>query len=121
MFSCYRPVELDGPLPSRRLALARDDWKRDCSAHTDKGRAFDLYAKHYLATSGQLYYSDAHQLADYEDGYHRALDIALEAPHRATEMISGSTSRGTGSLTSWRTSLTTSVDIKWTSSTGRSG
>ena len=89
VFSCYRPVELDGPLPSRQLALARDDWKRLIAlAHTDKGRAFDLYAKHYLATSGQLYYSDAHQLADYEDGYHRALDIALGAPHRATEMIS---------------------------------
>ena len=57
-------------------------------AHTDKQRAFELYAGHYLATTGQLYYSDAHQLADYEDGYHQALDIALGAPSRATEMIS---------------------------------
>lgn len=89
VFSCYRPVELDGPLPSGQRALARDDWKRLIAlAHTEKGRAFDLYAEHYLATSGQLYYSDAHQLADYEDGYHRALDVALGAQHRATEMIS---------------------------------
>jgi len=57
-------------------------------AHTDKSRAFELYAEHYLATSGQLYYSDAHQLGDYEDGYHRALDAHLGSPHRATEMIS---------------------------------
>ena len=89
VFSCYRPVEHDGPLPSGQRALARDDWTRLIAlAHADKRRAFDLYAEHYLATTGQLYYSDAHQLADYEDGYHRALDVALGAPHRATEMIS---------------------------------
>lgn len=89
VFSCYRPVEFDGPLPSGQRALARDDWRRLIAlAHTEKGRAFDLYAEHYLATSGQLYYSDAHQLADYEDGYHRQLDAVLGAPQRATEMIS---------------------------------
>jgi len=89
VFSCYRPVEHDGPLPTGQRALSREDWARLIAlAHTDKGRAFDLYAEHYLATSGQLYYSDAHQLADYEDGYHRKLDELLRAPHRATEMIS---------------------------------
>jgi FAD/FMN-containing dehydrogenase len=89
VFSCYRPVEHEGPLPSGQRALARDDWRRLIAlAHADKGRAFDLYAQHYLATTGQLYYSDAHQLADYEDGYHRELDAALGAPQRATEMIS---------------------------------
>jgi hypothetical protein len=89
VFSCYRPVERDGPLPTGQRALSRDDWTRLIAlAHTDKGRAFDLYAEHYLATTGQLYYSDAHQLADYEDGYHRKLDELLRAPHRATEMIS---------------------------------
>ncbi|MGH3137219.1 MAG: hypothetical protein ACRDPV_12105, partial [Gaiellaceae bacterium] len=31
---------------------------------------------------------DAHQMGDYEDGYHRALDAHLGSPHRATEMIS---------------------------------
>jgi FAD/FMN-containing dehydrogenase len=89
VFSCYRPVEHDGPLPTGQRGLAREDWTRLIAlAHTDKGRAFDLYAEHYLATSGQLYHSDAHQLADYEDGYHTALDLLLGAPQRATEMIS---------------------------------
>jgi FAD/FMN-containing dehydrogenase len=89
VFSCYRPVEHDGPLPEGQRALTRDDWRRlIVLAHTEKGRAFDLYAEHYLATSGQLYYSDAHQLAEYEDGYHVALDAFLGSPHRATEMIS---------------------------------
>ena len=43
---------------------------------------------HYLATSGQLYYSDAHQFADYEDDYHAlAGRRMLGATDRATEMI----------------------------------
>jgi len=89
VFSCYRPVVHDGPLPAGQRALSRDDWTRLIAlAHTDKPKAFDLYAEHYLATTGQLYDSDLHQLADYEDGYHRGLDERLGVPHRATEMIS---------------------------------
>jgi FAD/FMN-containing dehydrogenase len=89
VFSCYRPIEHAGPLPEGQRALSRDDWRRLLVlAHTDKSEAFRQYAEHYLATSGQLYYSDAHQLGDYEDGYHRALDSHLRSPHRATEMIS---------------------------------
>ncbi|MGH3135770.1 MAG: FAD-binding oxidoreductase [Gaiellaceae bacterium] len=89
VFSCYRPIEHEGPLPDGQRALTRDDWRRLLVlAHTDKRRAFEEYAEHYLATSGQLYDSDAHQMGDYEDGYHRALDAHLGSPHRATEMIS---------------------------------
>ena len=89
VFSCYRPVEHEGPLPQDQRALTRDDWRRLLVlTHTDKRSAFEQYTAHYLATTGQLYYSDAHQLGDYEDGYHRALDAHLGSPHRATEMIS---------------------------------
>jgi FAD/FMN-containing dehydrogenase len=89
VFSCYRPIEHEGPLPTGQRALTRDDWRHlIVLAHTDKSLAFARYAEHYLATSGQLYYSDEHQLGDYEDGYHRALDAHLGSPHRATEMIS---------------------------------
>ncbi len=89
VFSCYRPIDHDGPLPTGQRALSRDDWRHlIVLAHTDKSRAFEVYAEHYLATSGQLYYSDEHQLGDYEDGYHLALDAHLGAPHHATEMIS---------------------------------
>jgi FAD/FMN-containing dehydrogenase len=70
VFSCYRPVP-DRALPRQQRALSEDDWRRLLQlAHTDKSRAFDLYAQHYLATSGQLYRSDAHQLAFYSAGYH---------------------------------------------------
>jgi FAD/FMN-containing dehydrogenase len=46
-----------------------------------------VYSTHYLATSGQLYYSDAHQFADYSDGYHGPLDARLGVADPATEMI----------------------------------
>jgi FAD/FMN-containing dehydrogenase len=89
VFACYRPVDSDAPPPEGQRALSSDDWQRLLYlAHVDKGRAFAEYSAHYLATSGQLYYSDAHQLADYTDGYHAQLDAALGTPHRSTEMIS---------------------------------
>jgi FAD/FMN-containing dehydrogenase len=57
-------------------------------AHTDKKLAFKVYSEYYLATSGQIYYSDRHQLAEYLDGYHRRLDEIMGTMHRASEMIS---------------------------------
>lgn len=88
VFSCYRPVEADRAIPERQLALRPDDWQDLLVlAHEDKSRAFDLYARHYLATSGQLYWSDTHQLAVYLDDYHQALDRRLGAVQPGTEMI----------------------------------
>jgi FAD/FMN-containing dehydrogenase len=88
VFSCYRPTDPDRPIPDGQRVLVRDDWRRLLFlGHTDKSRAFTEYARHYLATSGQVYWSDLHQLADYEDGYHEALDTALGAVHPGSEMI----------------------------------
>jgi FAD/FMN-containing dehydrogenase len=88
VFSCYRPVDDDRPIPAGQRALTIDDWHRlIVLTHTDKRQAFERYAAHYVATDGQLYWSDAHQSAQYVDGYHEALDAALgRAP--ASEMIS---------------------------------
>jgi FAD/FMN-containing dehydrogenase len=78
----------DCPIPAGQRVLSPADWRSLMYlAHTDKTRAFDAYTKHYLATSGQLYLSDAHQLADYDDGYHEELDHRLGGRERATEMI----------------------------------
>jgi FAD/FMN-containing dehydrogenase len=88
VFSCYRPVEGADAPPARQRALSKDDWQNLIYlAHTDKARAWEVYSTHYLATSGQLYYSDAHQFADYSDGYHGPLDARLGAADSATEMI----------------------------------
>ena len=62
------------------------DWKRlMLLAHVDQSAAFEHYARHYLATSGQVYWSDTHQLSVYLDDYHREVDLALG--HRGSEVI----------------------------------
>ena len=89
VFSCYRPVEGAQSIPEGQRALGADDWQALLQlAHQDKSRAFDLYAQHYLATSGQRYWSDDHQLAVYLDDYHDELDLRLGATEPGTEMIS---------------------------------
>lgn len=88
VFSCYRPVEIDRPIPENQRAFDAEDWQTMLLlAHVDKARAYDAYAGHYLATSGQLYWSDLHQLAVYLDDYHGELDRRLPAGPRGTEMI----------------------------------
>jgi len=89
VFSCYRPVPQETPLPAGQRALSTGDWKKLLYlAHTDKSEAFARYAEHYLGTSGQIYFSDGHQLSEYIDDYHVELDGVLGAANRATEMIS---------------------------------
>lgn len=70
--SCYRPVSDDTPLGTDHK-LSAEDWSRLLHlAHSDKTRAYEVYASHYLSTSGQTYLSDRHQLATYVPGYHWA-------------------------------------------------
>ncbi|HKH43722.1 MAG TPA: FAD-binding oxidoreductase [Thermoanaerobaculia bacterium] len=88
VFSCYRPVDPDTPIPADQKELSNDNWKELLwLAHADKARAFQRYAGFYLATNGQIYWSDTHQLSPYFDGYHVDLDARSGAPSRATEII----------------------------------
>ncbi|MGH8637375.1 MAG: FAD-binding oxidoreductase, partial [Burkholderiales bacterium] len=87
VFSCYRPIPIDARVPRGQYALTRPDWNRLLRlAHLDKSRAFAEYARYYMATDGQVYWSDTHQLADYHDGYHDELDLDSAVP--GSEMIS---------------------------------
>jgi hypothetical protein len=87
VFSCYRPVADTTPIDDTQKDLSDDDWRGLLHlAHANRSAAFDRYAAYYLSTSGQVYWSDLHQLSTYLDGYHRALDTALGGT-RATEMI----------------------------------
>src|SRR5678815_5354174 len=89
IFSCYKPVPDETPIPERQRALSPTDWKKLLwLAHFDKQGAWDAYAGHYLATDGQVYWSDTHQLSTYIDDYHSWLDHETNAPHAATEIIS---------------------------------
>ena len=89
VFSCYRPIKDDYPMPDDQRSLGTRDWQRLLRlAHTDKARAFAEYARYYMSTDGQLYWSDTHQLASYIDGYHETLDRELGATVKGSEMIS---------------------------------
>src|SRR5438132_2629418 len=83
VFSCYKPVDPATPIPDRQKQLSAKDWKELYAlARSDKKKAFERYAKYYLGTSGQVYWSDTHQLAGNFEGYREAVDAK-----GGTEMI----------------------------------
>ena len=89
VFSCYRPADPERPAPASQRRLAERDWLELITlAHTDRTRAFERYAAYYLSTSGQLYWSDTHQLSTYIDDYHRVLSARLGDSASGSEMIS---------------------------------
>ena len=88
VFSCYRPVEGERAISPAQRELTESDWSQLLYlAHADKAAAFKQYANHYLATSGQVYWSDEHQMSIYPDNYHREVDRRVAAANRATEVI----------------------------------
>jgi len=88
VFSCYRPVPMETPIPPAEKQLTDENWRQLLLlAHTDGKQAFEKYAAYYLSTNGQVYWSDTHQLSVYPDNYHREIDRRLHAPYPATEMI----------------------------------
>jgi FAD/FMN-containing dehydrogenase len=86
VFSCYLPVDDGTAADAATKELSEQDW-RDLLllAHTDKTRAFECYARHYLATNGLHYRSDRLQQSTYLDGYHAEIDRTLG--HCGSEVI----------------------------------
>jgi FAD/FMN-containing dehydrogenase len=88
VFCGYSPVEGNPEPPAGQRWLRRDEWLDLLTlAHTDKTQAFARYAQHYLATDGQLYHSDTHQLSEYLDGYHTEVDRRTGAAQPGSEII----------------------------------
>lgn len=86
--SCYVRVPDDVVIPEGQRALSRAEWEElYVLTHADPRRATDAYTRHYLATDGQIYWSDLHQLAEYHDGYHATVDVRLGASAPGSEMI----------------------------------
>ena len=70
VFSTYKPVPLDTPIPEKKPSLEYERWnKLVLLAHTDKKEAFKFYSQYYLSTNGQVYWSDSHQLGFYDEKY----------------------------------------------------
>ena len=88
VFSCYRPVAASTPIAEGQKELSAENWKElYYLAHTDKTRAFEMYARYYLSTSGQVYWSDTHQMGVYIENYHEDLDRRLGSTDKGSEMI----------------------------------
>ena len=88
VFSCYRPVSEQTPIREDQKGISVRQWDYLVYlAHTDKARAYQLYADYYLSSSGQLYWSDTHQMGAYIENYHHRLDRKMRAAAPATEMI----------------------------------
>lgn len=85
----YEPAGDGGRCGEAGADLSRRDWLRLLElAHTDKARAFDLYAEHYLGTRGRLYWSDEHQLSTYLPDYAEFLRQRLRPRYPESLMIS---------------------------------
>jgi len=88
VLSSYRPVDQARAIPTDQRRLSQQDWNELLTlAHGDKRAAFRRFTEFYLATHGQLYWSDTHQLNLYLEDYHGALDHRLGAAVRGSEMI----------------------------------
>jgi len=88
ILSCYRPTCEERAIAPRQRRLSQSDWNRLLElAHRDKRRAFEEFSAFYLSTSGQLYWSDTHQLNLYLENYHGALDERLSSGVSGGEMI----------------------------------
>jgi FAD/FMN-containing dehydrogenase len=88
VLSSYCPVDPLRAVPHDQRRLSQNDWNRLLHlAHSDKRAAFRQFTDFYLATHGQVYWSDTHQLNLYLEDYHGALDHRLGAACRGSEMI----------------------------------
>ncbi|HEX7859019.1 MAG TPA: D-arabinono-1,4-lactone oxidase [Verrucomicrobiae bacterium] len=88
VFTVYEPASGEQP-DAQQKALLTEDWERLLHlAHVDKSAGFREYSAHYRSTHGQVYWSDAHQMSYYAEGYHERLDRRLGSSCAGSEMIS---------------------------------
>lgn len=70
VFACYEPAGPGVEVSGEEADLPRERWLELLDlAHRDKRRAFQLYAEHYLATHGRVYWADTMQLSTYIPSY----------------------------------------------------
>jgi FAD/FMN-containing dehydrogenase len=88
ILSCYLPTGDIKPIPPRQRRLSQTDWNRLIElAHRHKTKAYEEFSAFYLASSGQRYWSDTHQLNLYIESYHASLDQRLGSGIHGGEMI----------------------------------
>ncbi|MCB9720233.1 MAG: tetratricopeptide repeat protein [Candidatus Omnitrophica bacterium] len=89
VLSAYKPVATDTPVPDDQRGLTPEQWYHLVHfAHADKAKAFEVYSEHYLATDGQIYWSDSHQMSFYVEGYIEYLEKVMPDYPKGSLMIS---------------------------------
>jgi FAD/FMN-containing dehydrogenase len=88
IFTCYRPTEAPVTRPARLLTAEK--WLRLLHlAYTDRTRAFQEYARHYLDTAGHVFWADTLQLGPYLPDYKaRVAEMIGESAPPLSLMIS---------------------------------
>ena len=88
VFSCYRPVDDEAPVPPEQEKLDEREWLGlILLGHKDRATAFERYAAHYMTTTGQRYWSDDQQRSLYIEDYHAKLRESLGDQAEGSEMI----------------------------------
>ncbi len=88
LFPTYKLMPDSTPLTPNPTRFHPEDWERlTYWSHKNRKLAFKVYERRYLATSGQIYWSDSQLSAAYVEGYHVKLDRKTHARHPASEMI----------------------------------
>jgi len=89
VYSFYKPVPLDTPIPEQQRKISSGKWKELLAlAHADKAQVFIDYTNYYLSTSGQIYWTDTHQLGYYDENYEAYLKETLPDYKLGSLMIS---------------------------------
>ncbi|MBZ0167184.1 MAG: FAD-binding oxidoreductase [Candidatus Omnitrophica bacterium] len=88
VLSAYKPVDEDSPVLDDQRGLTPEQWYHLVHfAHADKAKAFEIYSEHYLATDGQIYWSDTHQMSFYVEGYIEYLEKVMPGYPKGSLMI----------------------------------
>ncbi|MBP9855028.1 MAG: FAD-binding oxidoreductase [Candidatus Omnitrophica bacterium] len=88
VLATYHPVSDDTPMPENQKQISKEKWKELVRlAHTDKGKAFELYSDHYRSTDGQIYWSDTHQMSYYFSDYHDFVNQSMPGKSQGSLMI----------------------------------
>jgi FAD/FMN-containing dehydrogenase len=75
---CYRPVDTNKSVPDYQEQTSAEKWiNLRFLAHAKKEEFFRKVSDYYMSTSGNVYWSDTHQMGLYIYNYHKQLDQML--------------------------------------------
>lgn len=90
VLACYAQAGEEATVPDDGAGLTGEQWIGLLQlALTDKKKALQLYSQHYLATHGNVYWSDTMQLSTYVPSYAEVLNQAEEVNAPGESLVIG--------------------------------